>query len=75
VLQVLAVEPQWQGQGIGSALMAPELARCDLEQVPVYLEATSAQSAALHERHGFDVTGEPQLPGGPSRFPMWRGPA
>ncbi len=75
VLQLLAVEPQWQGQGIGSALLDTVLRRCDRDGVPAYLEATSELNAALYERHGFDVTAEIPLPDGPSLFAMWRDPA
>jgi GNAT superfamily N-acetyltransferase len=73
-LQMLAVEPQWQGQGIGSALMAPVLERCDAEQVPVYLEATSEPGAALYARHGFETVEEIRLRDGPPLFAMWREP-
>ena len=34
--------PEWQGRGIGSALMAPVLERCDRERMPAYLNAGSA---------------------------------
>ena len=74
VLQLLGVEPQWQGQGVGSALMATVLTRCDLERVPAYLEATSASSQRLYQRHGFTTIGEISLPGGPPLFRMWREP-
>src|SRR4029450_12426595 len=51
-LQFLAVPPQRQGTGIGGALMAPGLERCDRDGVPAYLEATSDRNRALYERHG-----------------------
>lgn len=47
-----------QGKGLGSALMRPTLERCDREGLPAYLEASSARSAALYERHGFRVIRE-----------------
>jgi len=74
-LQFLGVVPERQGEGIGSDLMRPVLARCDWEGVPAYLEATSARSRALYERHGFRVCGEIVLPDGPPMWPMWRDPA
>lgn len=40
-----------------------------------YLEATSPLNRRLYERHGFEVTGEIQLPNGPAMWPMWREPA
>lgn len=45
-----------QGQGIGSALMAPMLER-DREGVRAYLDATSERHKPLHERHGFEGDG------------------
>jgi GNAT superfamily N-acetyltransferase len=73
-LQLLAVEPELQGRGIGSGLLAPVLAKADSDQVPVYLEATSRLNRALYERHGFETIGEIQLPDGPAVYPMWREP-
>jgi GNAT superfamily N-acetyltransferase len=73
-LQLMAVVPESQGQGIGSALIAPVLVRCDLEQAPAYLEATSERSVPFYERHGFRVIGEISPPDGPPLFPMWRDP-
>jgi GNAT superfamily N-acetyltransferase len=74
-LAAIGVEPAGQGRGEGSAIMAPMLARADAEGVPCYLEASSARSRALYERHGFVQTGEIQLPrGGPTIWPMWREP-
>ncbi len=47
-----------QGQGLGAALLAPVLARCDQERLPAYLEASSPRSARLYERLGFVTTRE-----------------
>ncbi|PGH52309.1 GNAT family N-acetyltransferase [Streptomyces sp. Ru87] len=74
-LMLLGVEPDRQGQGLGSALLAPALRRCDAEGVPAYLEASNARSRALYEREGFRFTGRTvDLPGGPPMWPMWREP-
>lgn len=70
----LGTRPEWQGRGIGSALMAPVVANCDRERIPAYLEATSERNKALYLRHGFHVTGEIQIPDGPPMWPMWRTP-
>ncbi|MFJ2907086.1 GNAT family N-acetyltransferase [Streptomyces sp. NPDC087212] len=75
-LWMIGVAPDRQGEGLGTALMAPVLGRCDRAGLPAYLEASSARSRALYARLGFTVTGTPlQLPyGGPQMWPMWREP-
>lgn len=73
-LQFLGVLPDRHGQGVGSALLAELLGWCDEGGVPAYLEATSPDNRRLYERHGFGVTGEVSLPGGPPLWPMWREP-
>jgi ribosomal protein S18 acetylase RimI-like enzyme len=72
-LQFLGVELDWQGRGIGSALLTPVLERCDRDGMPAYLEASSERNRALYERHGFEVVEEIRLPaGGPPMWRMWR---
>ena len=73
-LPVVAVEPDWQGRGLGSAILRPALDRCDRERLPAYLEATTTRSRGCYERLGFRTTGEIRLPDGPSMWPMWREP-
>ncbi|MFF1354163.1 GNAT family N-acetyltransferase [Streptomyces sp. NPDC058297] len=74
-LWMIAVDPARQGQGLGTALMAPVLDRCDREGVAAYLEASSARSRVLYERLGFACTGNGvALPDGPTMWPMWRNP-
>jgi GNAT superfamily N-acetyltransferase len=74
-LAVLGTEPAAQGKGIGSALMVPVLQRCDRDGVPAYLESSKESNIAFYARHGFEVTGAVDLPGGgPQVWPMWREP-
>jgi GNAT superfamily N-acetyltransferase len=74
-LAVLGVDPTSQGRGLGSKLMHPVLERLDRESTPAYLEASTPRSRALYERHGFEVTGEMNLPAnGPPIWLMWREP-
>jgi GNAT superfamily N-acetyltransferase len=73
-LFLLGTRPERQGGGLGSSLMAPVLQACDREGVPAYLEATSERNKQLYLRHGFEVTGEIPLPGGPTMWHMWRSP-
>jgi GNAT superfamily N-acetyltransferase len=74
-LWMIAVAPERQGEGLGTALMASVLDRCDREGLPAYLEASNARSRKLYERLGFKLAGRPlDLPDGPSMWPMWREP-
>jgi GNAT superfamily N-acetyltransferase len=73
-LWFVGVEPESQGGGRGSALMAPMLQRCDAAEMPAYLEATTIRNRELYERHGFTVITELRVPDGPSMWPMWREP-
>jgi GNAT superfamily N-acetyltransferase len=73
-LQLLGVDPDAQGRGIGSALLDAVLTRADRDGVPSYLEATSERNAKLYEKHGFIATETLTLPDGPPLYPMWREP-
>jgi GNAT superfamily N-acetyltransferase len=74
-LGVLGTRTAAQSKGVGSALLAPALERCDSDGIPAYLESSKYSNIAFYRRHGFEVTGEIELPfGGPSVWPMWREP-
>ncbi|MFD0317242.1 GNAT family N-acetyltransferase [Streptomyces flavalbus] len=74
-LWMIGVSPHRQGQGLGTALIASVLERCDREGLPAYLEASSERSRALYERLGFAQHGAAlRLPDGPLMWPMWREP-
>ncbi len=76
-LAFLAVRPDRQGLGIGSALLQAHHRFLD-DQVglPAYLEAAELRSRQLYRRHGYVDLGPPNhLPdGGPPMYPMWRDP-
>jgi len=61
-LSALGVAPERQGEGIGSALLAPVLASADANAAPCYLETAVGRNVLLYERHGFDVVEELVLP-------------
>ena len=73
-LAVLGTDPKHQGKGVGGALIAPVLERCDREGTPAYLESSKESNVPFYRRFGFEVTGEIQLPKGPKVWPMWRDP-
>ena len=71
-LFILGVEQPAQGQGLGSALLAHMLARVDADGMPAYLESSNQRNLALYGRHGFEVSSEVVIPGGPRIWPTWR---
>jgi GNAT superfamily N-acetyltransferase len=73
-LAVLGTRPDRQGSGLGSALLAPILDRCDTEGIGAYLESSKEANIPFYRRHGFEVVGEVQFPSGPTLWPMWRDP-
>ena len=73
-LFILGTEPAARGQGLGSALLAQVLARVDADGMPAYLESSNERNLAWYGRHGFEITGEVAIPGGPRIWPMWREP-
>ena len=74
-LATLGTHPDWQGAGIGAAVMEPVLSKLDAESLPAYLESSKESNIAYYRRHGFEVQSELCLPnGGPTIWPMWREP-
>lgn len=73
-LAVLGTEPVRQGEGIGSAVLAPMLEACDADEIPAYLESSKERNIAFYARHGFRVTEEVRMPAGPPLWLMWRDP-
>lgn len=71
----MGTHPDRQRQGLGSAVLAPVLARCDTDAVPAYTETSTTENVAFYRRQGFDVTAEVAMPeGGPPVWTMWRNP-
>lgn len=62
-LAFLGVAPAAQGKGVGSAILKATLAPLDAQGMPAYLEASDERNVALYLRHGFEVTGQFDLPG------------
>ncbi len=74
-LAILAVRPDRQGQGIGTALLDAHHAILDQEGIAAYLEASDERTRGIYLRHGYTDHGSPiELAGGPSMYPMVRHP-
>ena len=74
-LAFIGVEPEWQGRGLGGAVMGPVLDRCDELGMPAFLESSTPRNRVLYERHGFTVMEEFKLgKGAPPQWRMWRDP-
>ena len=73
-LAFLAVHPDRQGEGLGSALLAHHLGQLDADGVPAYLEATGTRNRMLYVRHGYKLLMPVTIPDGPDLYPMWRPP-
>lgn len=57
-LFAIGTDPAHQNRGVGAALMAPVLARCDAEKIPAYLESLNERNLPFYRRHGFVETDE-----------------
>ncbi len=72
-LEYIGVEPEYQGQGLGSAILRHVTARADEEKAGCFLETASPQNVPLYQRFGFRVTDKKEIIGLPAWF-MWRDP-
>jgi GNAT superfamily N-acetyltransferase len=74
-LAILAVRPDRQGQGIGTALLHAHHAVLEDEGIPAYLEASDERTRRLYLGHGYTDQGSPiRLADGVRMYPMWREP-
>lgn len=71
-LSVIGTDDEKQGGGIGSALLAPMLHRCDETETAAYLESSKESNLSFYARHGFAVRERIELPEGPPLWLMWR---
>lgn len=59
----VCVKDEWQGRGVGRALMELVTKRCEMERLPLTLSATE-DGARLYRKMGFETLDEIRLPGG-----------
>ncbi|GAA4914921.1 GNAT superfamily N-acetyltransferase [Nonomuraea thailandensis] len=69
-LAFLAVHPERQNEGLGTALLHYQHAR--LAGLPAYLEASDPRNRDLYARHGYQARAPFALPDGALFWPMWR---
>jgi ribosomal protein S18 acetylase RimI-like enzyme len=57
------VRPEFQGRGLGRAVLYPVFEAADRDRVPVYLETRSESNVAIYRRLGFEQVGHSDLGG------------
>lgn len=73
VLDVLGVDPDQQGKGVGSALVRDMTAQADAQGLPCHVITHKESNVAIYERLGFRLLQEKcTLPGGPTTYSLCR---
>lgn len=67
-LWVIAVDPDRQGQGIGTLLVQPGLGFADLQQLPCYVETHDEGNLPFYHKYGFELVRSEEIPGSDLRF-------
>jgi len=62
-LEIIGVDPAYQGQGFSSRLLRPVLERIDRERMPCFLETNTGKNVTIYRRSGFEVVSEDRMPG------------
>jgi ribosomal protein S18 acetylase RimI-like enzyme len=71
-LPTIGIEPDCHNKGLGSALLAESLSRCDQEHMPAYLESSNPANEMLYRRNGFEALGVIRAGDSPPLVPMLR---
>jgi ribosomal protein S18 acetylase RimI-like enzyme len=70
-LDILGVDPELQGRGVGSTLLRRDLAEfVDPTEIPAVLWTANPRNLPFYERHGFEVLHEESY-GGSEGFTLW----
>lgn len=64
----VAVDPQRQGHGVGSRLLAEHCRRLDAREQVGYLETDKPENVKFYERHGYAVVEQAKVVGVPNWF-------
>jgi len=67
----IGVHPDFQGRGVGKAMLASFLATVDGQNFGAYLETDVDRNVTLYEKFGFKVVARENINGVDNRF-MWR---
>ena len=65
----LAVDPDCQGQGIGSWLMKPGVKRAAQQGLPIYLETHDEKNVPFYQKRGFNLVRSERVPS--ANLPFW----
>ena len=68
-VMIVGVDPQYQGQGLGSTLLRALTEESDRTGVPLYLETETEDNLRMYEHLGFELLRETRLP--VLEVPMW----
>jgi GNAT superfamily N-acetyltransferase len=68
-LDMIGVDPQWQGQGFGGALLRKVLADAAEARLPVALVTHTSENDSFYLHHGFSLLCQGTTPG--SDLPFW----
>lgn len=68
MLNLIGVEPTYQGKGIGSLLLQPILEKADRDGFSCYLSTFNEQAVGFYQKHGFITLWQGELSDGSPRI-------
>lgn len=68
-LQLLGVDPAFQGKGYAGVLLKPMFVRLDEKGLPCYLETLNPTNLPIYQHYGFKVAEQGYIPG--TEAPFW----